>query len=408
MFYDGYQSEALSLSHIVQEESACPPSTRLAQLVALGLRVEGEFKSEQDASINSSCIGGIDLDFETESSTNAPPLTDYETVYVTSHKGPCRAGAFSPDGSLVATGSVDTSIKILDTDKMIAKSSGVVGDDSQAEQGALHPVIRTLYDHQDEVTCLEFHPHEQILISGSDDCTVKIYDFAKPSVKRAQRTIQETYPVRAIAMHPAGDHLLVGTLHPTLRLYDINTIQCFVASNPTDQHREAPTSLCFNNQGTMYASASEDGDIKIWDAISSRKINIFPKAHDGIEVCSISFSKNGKYLLSSGKDSLVKLWELSMSRCLIAYASPNACMKQQFRARACFTHTEDFVIYPDERTNSLSSWNSRNAERKLSLTLGHNSNVRFICHSPNSAAFLSCSDDYRARFWYRKVDPPIV
>ena len=46
----------------------------------------------------------------------------FSTAYVTSHKANCRAGAFSMDGSLCATGSVDASIKILDVDRMLAKS----------------------------------------------------------------------------------------------------------------------------------------------------------------------------------------------------------------------------------------------------------------------------------------------
>lgn len=42
----------------------------------------------------------------------APEPALYETAYVTSHKANCRAGAFSFDGQLVATGSVDSSIKV--------------------------------------------------------------------------------------------------------------------------------------------------------------------------------------------------------------------------------------------------------------------------------------------------------
>lgn len=42
----------------------------------------------------------------------APEPALYETAYVTSHKGNCRAGTFSVDGQLVATGSVDSSIKV--------------------------------------------------------------------------------------------------------------------------------------------------------------------------------------------------------------------------------------------------------------------------------------------------------
>ena len=30
------------------------------------------------------------------------------------------------------------------------------------EQLGDHPVIRTLYDHSDEVTCLDFHPFQQV------------------------------------------------------------------------------------------------------------------------------------------------------------------------------------------------------------------------------------------------------
>lgn len=45
--------------------------------------------------------------------STAPEPAMYETAYVTSHKGPCRAGAFSVDGQLIATGSVDASIKVI-------------------------------------------------------------------------------------------------------------------------------------------------------------------------------------------------------------------------------------------------------------------------------------------------------
>lgn len=53
-----------------------------------------------------------DLEFETEPNIPAPEPALYETAYVTSHKGNCRAGCFSADGQLIATGSVDASIKV--------------------------------------------------------------------------------------------------------------------------------------------------------------------------------------------------------------------------------------------------------------------------------------------------------
>ena len=69
---------------------------------------------------------------------------------------------------------------------MLAKSSpdGEMANDQQG-----HPVIRTLYDHADEVTCMEFHPREPILASGSRDFTVKLFDFSKAAAKKAFKTL---------------------------------------------------------------------------------------------------------------------------------------------------------------------------------------------------------------------------
>ena len=56
----------------------------------------------------------------------------------------------SSAGNLVATGSEDASIKILDVNRMLAKADET--EESEAsktvkEQMETHPVIRTLYDH---------------------------------------------------------------------------------------------------------------------------------------------------------------------------------------------------------------------------------------------------------------------
>lgn len=238
---------------------------------------------------------GIDLDFETERPTTAISPSSYDTIYVTAHKGQCRAGCFSADGQLVATGSVDSSIKILDVDRMIAKSNLEPENRYDAPINMeTHPVIRTLYDHLEEVTCLRFHPKEQLLLSGSQDQTVKVFDYSKPSVKRAFKSIQEASIVRAMAIHPCGDFLLVGTQHPTIRLYHIPTFQSFVSPVPSDQHRGPVTALNYSLSSALYVSSSKDGDIKIWDTVSNRCVCTLPRAHDSHEVCSVEFSRNGK------------------------------------------------------------------------------------------------------------------
>lgn len=74
---------------------------------------------------------------------------------------------------------------------MLAKSSDMETTEPQG-----HPVIRTLYDHAEEVTAVAFHPRDQILISGSRDCTVRLYDYSRASVKKAFRVMNVCYPVK--------------------------------------------------------------------------------------------------------------------------------------------------------------------------------------------------------------------
>ncbi|XP_007953786.1 cleavage stimulation factor subunit 1-like [Orycteropus afer afer] len=212
----------------------------------------------------------------------------------------------------------------------------------------------------------------------------------------------EAEMLRSISFHPSGDFILVGTQHPTLRLYDINTFQCFVSCNPQDQHTDAICSVNYNPSANMYVTGSKDGCIKLWDGVSNRCITTFEKAHDGAEVCSAIFSKNSKYILSSGKDSVAKLWEISTGRTLVRYTGAGLSGRQVHRTQAVFNHTEDYVLLPDERTISLCCWDSRTAERRNLLSLGHNNIVRCIVHSPTNPGFMTCSDDFRARFWYRR------
>ncbi|KAL5238932.1 hypothetical protein ACI65C_006342 [Semiaphis heraclei] len=409
LIYDGHTAIAVMLSVKVNAYLPCCPSARLMSLATIGLQYETDKQEESYQALDLNPIQqlifgpGIDLDFEADvicTDCSAPEPSLYETAYVISHNGACRAGAFSSDGKLIATGSCDTSIKILDVERILATTFNIDSTDNQEGHG--HPVIRTLYDHSEEVTCLEFHPNKPILASGSRDCHIKFFEYSKAYMKKACKTIDDLEPITCLSFHPVGDHMVMGTNSPVIKLYDINTVQCYVSAIPNHQHTGPVTSLKFEPSARYFVSSSQDGSIKLWDAVSNKCVNTIDKAHDGSQVCSVTFSRNGKYILSSGKDSMVKLWELSTSRCLIVYTGVGTTGKQKHRTQALFNHSEEYVLYPDEVTSTLCVWNSRNANRQQLLSLGHTGPIRSIAHSPKSVAFLTCSDDFKARFWYKK------
>ncbi|CAB4009633.1 cleavage stimulation factor subunit 1 [Paramuricea clavata] len=397
----------MKLTQDVRPKAPCPPSAHLFQQVNKAKQTEDSNADQIDAKLPGltppiSCgINGFDLEAMPKEGSKAPEIGMYETYYVTAHKGPCRAACFTDDGKLIATGSADCSIKVLDVDRMIVKTTTPSSKDHGMLGMENHPVIRTLYDHVDEVTTMAFHPSSPVLVSGSRDFTIKFFDISKPSIKKAYRSIQEVETIRSLSFHPSGDFLLVGTEHPTIRLYEINTLQCYVASNPKEYHNGPITQVSYSPSGHLYASTSKDGSIKVWDGVSNRCISTFPNAHNGNEVSAVRFSKNSKYLLTSGKDSLIFLWELSTGRAVSMYTGAKAA--PQYAVGATFNHTEDYILMPDStdlHSPKIACWDTRSTEKLKVLPSGHTNTIGCLQHSPTATAFISCSDDNRARFWY--------
>ena len=75
------------------------------------------------------------------------------------------------------------------------------------------------------------------------------------------------------------------------------TFQSFISPVITDQHKGPITSICYAPNTQCYASSSKDGDIRIWDTVSNRCICVLPRAHEGLEICSLQYSRNGKVII---------------------------------------------------------------------------------------------------------------
>jgi len=423
LWYDGLDLVAQSLAKCVGlDEISLAPSSRLTEVMKMGLQAEKEGKEPElnrlpgltpkvepeVTGLNTNVKLGLDLEYEREDQYGtSPPATQYETHYVTAHKGPVTSAAFTADGRICATGSVDTSIKIIDISRMLAKAAQSQIErqaEKDADEGGgmkNHPVIRTMYDHDLAVNAIGFHPTSAVLISGGEDRRVNLFDYTKSTVKKAYKSIQEVEPVQSIAIHPCGDYVLVATDHPTVRLYDLNTMQCYVGSSHDEQHMGPLTDVNYCPAANLFATSSKDGSWKLWDGVSNRCINTFKQAHEGAEVQSIRFTRNSKFVLTSGKDATARLWELSTGRNIVVYKG--ATIHQNNHAAAIFNHTEDFVLFPDEKNMAIGCWDSRTGEKMPSLMSGHNNAIRHLVHSPCTPAFLSCSEDYRSRFWYCKA-----
>ena len=143
------------------------------------------------------------------------------------------------------------------------------------------------------------------------------YDTASNEFLGPSRTCTDTHPARSVAFHPQGDHLLVGTTHAALHLYDMATFRCFLAADASHHHRAAITDARWASDGSLFASCAA-AEVKLWQGHNFACCATLSRAHGGTPVGSVNFSKSARYLITSGADSAVKLWDVRMVRDLAA------------------------------------------------------------------------------------------
>ena len=197
--------------------------------------------------------------------------------------------AFSPDGTLLASGSWDDTVKLWDV--------------------ATQERIANL--HTDWVWSVSFSPDGTTLASGSSG-TVILWDVRtgeRIATLKGHTIVWGTNtllaPVRSVSFSPDGATLASGSVDNTVKLWDVAT-QTEVAT--LQGHRDEVTSVAFSPDGTLLASGSSDNTVKLWDMATRERIATL--GH-GAAVNAVSFSPDGTLLASGSWDGMVKLWDMA-------------------------------------------------------------------------------------------------
>jgi WD40 repeat protein len=196
--------------------------------------------------------------------------------------------AYSPDGTILATASADSTIKLWDS------ASG--------------KELRTLRGHHQPVLCLAFSSSGKFLASGSLDQTVWLWSIPGGEAVRVYHGHREQ--VAALAYHPDRICLASGGGDGKVILWDPNQLQ---DSWLWRYHAANVFAVAFRPDGGQLAAASGDlfnpfhqGTIKLLDPHTRAEGPTLTGHKSGIG--ALAWRPGGRELASGGADGTVRVW----------------------------------------------------------------------------------------------------
>ena len=182
---------------------------------------------------------------------------------------------FSPDGTRLASGSKDKTVRLWDTD---------TGDE-----------LAILRKHTEWTNVLAFSPDGKMLATGSADKTVHLWDT--DTGKLLMPLIGHLNSIAALAFSPDGNTLASGSTDGTVRFWNTQTGDLLPLE--ITEHTQWVAAVSFFKDNATLVSVAFNGVITFWDLQTSQKTAVQRTAHQDF-LPTLALSPDGTKFASVG------------------------------------------------------------------------------------------------------------
>ena len=165
------------------------------------------------------------------------------------------------------------------------------------------PAKNCLSGHRAAVTAVSTHPIYSFFASGSEDCTLRIWDFETAQYERTLKG--HTGSITNIAFDAKGTMLASSSADMSAKLWDMTTFSC---TKTLKGHDHTISSVLFLPSGDQVITCSRDQTIKLWEVASGYCLRTYAGHSDWVKCISISL--DGFYLASGSVDQSIIIWEI--------------------------------------------------------------------------------------------------
>ncbi|EFX03707.1 nuclear migration protein [Grosmannia clavigera kw1407] len=275
------------------------------------------------------------------------------------------------------------------------------------------PPRYTLESHRNAINCIAFHPTFSSLATGSDDFTIKIWDW---DIGELEKTIKgHTRAVLDVDYGgPKGNVLLVSCSSDlAIKLWD--PADDYKNIRTLSGHDHSVSAVRFiPNSANLLVSASRDMTLKIWDVTTGFVVRTLHGHTAWVRDVVPAF--DGRYLVSCGDDMTARLWDITsvattneskltlyghehyIECCALAPPSAYVHLAQMagLKRPPSAASSAEFVA-TGSRDKMIRLWDARGT--CLRTLIGHDNWIRSLVFHPGGKFLLSAADDKTVRCW---------